>query len=281
MWKESLRIGIDSIDEQHKALFDKIEELRKAVQGSGDDRKQKCIDAILFLKDYTTRHFADEEAYQQSIKYKYFEAHKKLHEGFIKTLDEHEQKMKESDYAYNDVKSFTGMLMTWLLYHVSDADQKIGKEASVSTEVHSVHSDMMIFGIGDVLSKMADYDATEIREVDAYTSGSDDTLAVEVKLEGEAEGYIIYVFPFAFVKDLMNSMMGYEPEVIGELEISALFEISNIISGTMCRQISYSKKVKCDNTLPFLAEMSGTHTGEKIAVDTGRGIIETEVSIKY
>lgn len=280
MWKESLRIGIDIIDEQHKALFDKIEELRKAIHDDSTNSKQNCIDAIVFLKDYTVKHFADEEAYQQSIGYKRREAHKKLHEGFIKTLREHEKKLNESDFAERDVKEFTGMLVAWLLYHVADADQKIGKETVHDERLDTQH-EMTVYAIKDVLSKMAGYNIKVLTEVDTYAAGTSETVAIEVELEHDTSGFIIYTYPITFVKDMISSMMGYTPSVVGEMELSALFEISNIISGTVCRQISYSRNIVSDISSPFLAERARHKAGEKIAVDTGCGILEAEVSIEY
>lgn len=281
MWKESLRIGIDSIDEQHKALFDKIEELRKELHDDNEHRKQNCIDAISFLKDYTVRHFADEEAYQQSIEYEFYPVHKKLHEAFVKTLNEHEKKLKASDYSDTDVSTFVGMLMTWLLYHVADCDQKIGKDFG-ETEFMSENHDMVLYSLRDVLGKMAGYNAKEIDAAGIEdTQDSGEKISIELSISGGASGYTIYTFPFAFVKDLMNTIMGYDPKVLGELEISTLFELSNIISGTVCRQISFSRKTTCEVSSPYLAERSGLLPGNKIAVDTGKGIVEAEVLITY
>jgi hemerythrin len=127
MWKESLCIGVEGIDEQHKALFDKTEELLKNVNSGVDNHKQECIAAILFLKDYAVKHFQDEEAYQKSIDYPEYEEHKELHESFIQTVLSHEKKMAESDFAEKHVKEFTGTLVAWLVYHVSNTDQKIGQ----------------------------------------------------------------------------------------------------------------------------------------------------------
>ena len=128
MWNESFRIGVENIDRQHKELFKKTEELLIEVRNESveyADRKEKCISTILFLKDYAVKHFADEEAYQISINYKDFDAHKKLHEKFVETVLQHEKKLTESDFAKTDVSEFAEMLVAWLLYHVVDADKKI------------------------------------------------------------------------------------------------------------------------------------------------------------
>ena len=66
LWKEEYKVGIDKIDEQHRQLFDKIEQLLEIAK-SGDKRsnQQKCMEIIDFLVDYTVFHFNTEEALQR------------------------------------------------------------------------------------------------------------------------------------------------------------------------------------------------------------------------
>ena len=70
LWKEEYKVGIDKIDEQHRQLFDKIEQLLEIAK-SGDKRsnQQKCMEIIDFLVDYTVFHFNTEEALQRERKY--------------------------------------------------------------------------------------------------------------------------------------------------------------------------------------------------------------------
>ncbi|MDR2591104.1 MAG: hemerythrin domain-containing protein, partial [Oscillospiraceae bacterium] len=104
MWRESLCVGVDIIDNQHKQLFKKIEELLLEVNNKSVRNKVECIATIIFLKDYVVKHFADEEACMKSINYEDFEYHKALHEKFITTVAQHEKKMLASDFSDNDVK---------------------------------------------------------------------------------------------------------------------------------------------------------------------------------
>lgn len=279
MWKESLCIGVEKIDRQHKSLFTKIEELINELQGTGTDKKQKCTDAIVYLKEYAFQHFEDEEAYQQSIGYKYYPAHKKLHEKLIKTLLDHERKMTQSDFADSDIKAFTGMLIAWLLYHVADADQKIGKDAPITEKLHA-HNDIVYFSVCDVFNKMAGFDLQDMRWVETPQAPPDDSLAFKVALTGDVEGYVTFIFPIAFVKKMMEAMLGFEPEGIGELELSALCEISNIICGTICSHISEDEDMTCDISTPLIIEKSQIGTDERIVVDTGSGIVDVGVLIK-
>jgi hemerythrin-like metal-binding protein len=280
MWKDSLCIGVDIVDQQHRELFAKTEELLKEINSSGVDHKQKCIDAVLFLKNYAVRHFAEEEAYQKSIGYKDFDAHKKLHVNFIKTVLEHERNMIASDFADKEVKAFTGMLIAWLLYHIADSDQKIGKEAARAEALHG-HSEIVVYSICDVLKKVAGFDTGAMKEVKTHTETFDNSIACEVVLTEDVSGYITIVYPVVFIENLINEMMGFVPEVIDELELSALSEIANIISGTVCRQIAADKNIVCDITTPYIVRRSEIDPDERIAVDTGFGIVEADISISY
>jgi hemerythrin-like metal-binding protein len=249
MWKEELRIGVDAIDEQHKALCRKTEELLRELNSSAADHKQKCIDAIVFLKGYAVRHFADEEAYQEKIGYKGLEAHRKLHAGFVQAVLLHEKNMTASDFAEKDVKAFTGMLVAWLLYHIADSDQKITHEPAQEKILHE-HNDIVCYGICDTLNKMAGYDVRGMTVVSEHTETFADAVSVEVGLKEDVTGYIVLVYPVSFVKKFIGTIMGFEPDMIDELEISALYEVSNIIIGTICRQISRDMNIVCDITTP-------------------------------
>ena len=280
MWKESLRIGVDHIDAQHQELFRITDELLKELRGSSEQRKQKCISTVHFLKDYAAKHFAEEEAYQQSIGYKGFAAHKKLHDKFRETVMLHENKMAASDFADKDVKEFTGMLIAWLLYHISDADQKYVKEVEPPEIAHD-YSGIIRNGVRDTLYKMGGPDYQLVHIIEAHTEPLGDSLAIEVKLAGDTSGYIILVYPVGFIKGLIYSMMNYTPEVLDELAISAMFETSNIISGSICNQIAKDRGILCDIMTPHRIQRSAAHPEERITLDTGKGIVEVDIAVVY
>ena len=286
LWKDKLCIGVEAIDEQHKELFEKTEELLREVHDSVENRKQECIAAILFLKGYAVKHFTMEEAYQKSIGYTEFDAHKKLHEKFVETVLQHEKKMVESDFAEKDVKEFTGMLIAWLLYHVSDSDQKIGEFARKETreqleEMEFSHGAIIQSSVFDVLHKMAGLDSGPMKKVDACNETFDDAVVIEIALAGDISGFITLSYPAAFIKKLVYEMMSFEPETIGELELSALFEVSNIISGTVCEQIAKKKGIFCDMQPPLMSSRMDNVSDERVALDTGIGIIEADTTIEY
>ena len=68
-WNKQFRIGVDSIDNAHKKLFSIV---RKLIHLSQDENNGQwaCAEGIKYFKNYAVKHFADEEAYMQSIGYK-------------------------------------------------------------------------------------------------------------------------------------------------------------------------------------------------------------------
>ena len=278
MWKESLRIGVDLIDEQHKELFRITGDLLKELRGSSAERKEKCASTVLFLKNYTVRHFAEEEAYQKSVGYPGFGEHVKLHDKFRETVSLYDQKMIASDYADKDIKEFTGMLIAWLLYHISDADQKFGK---IPFEAPQEHGAIISNSVCDTLRKMAGFDDRLMNPAKTDGETADGAFVVEIGLTGDISGYIVFVYPPGFIKNLIQAVMGYIPDVIDELEISVLFEASNIISGNICGQIAREKHILCDITTPFSTQRPTVRPDERIALDTGKGIVEVDMSVSY
>jgi len=129
MWKEEFRIGNDVVDGQHKTLFEKAAELEGSINAGFDEKKASIIETIIFLKNYALKHFADEEAFAQSVNYPGFNEHQAQHKAFIQTVLAHEKEMKESDFSEDSVKKFSQTLKLWLLFHVTNSDRKIvGKD---------------------------------------------------------------------------------------------------------------------------------------------------------
>lgn len=127
MWKEKYRLGVPSIDEQHEELFRRVSEfvisLRK--EGQWEDKLPKVKETLEFMQSYVITHFADEEAYQQSVNYPGFEKHKEIHDQFKAEVGEYAKRFEQEGFAEDTVQQFAGKLMAWLINHVAASDQKI------------------------------------------------------------------------------------------------------------------------------------------------------------
>ena len=89
------------------------------------------IDAILEkLRDYTVKHFSDEEAYMESIQYKKIFTQKIQHQEFINKLDEFiDQHEKDEENQDDQIMDILNYLTDWLINHILHVDGQIPKEA--------------------------------------------------------------------------------------------------------------------------------------------------------
>jgi len=287
MWKEKFRTGIEIIDAQHKELFDKAGVLLAGANDSVDENREKCVSAIRFLESYAVSHFAYEEAYLRSVNYPDYNEHKAQHERFLQSVLGYEQKMIESDFSPKHVKEFTGMLATWLIYHVADVDLRYasymrGDGRAAQAEAARKHCDMVRASVVSTLNMMAGLDEQSFEFVNVPgADGGGGSVSVEIGLTGDISGYITFVYPVAFIKNLIFALMNYTPDNIGEMEISALFELTNIMSGNICGQISKAENMLCDIKPPVLLDMSIAEPDERVFLETGIGVIETDLVVGY
>ena len=87
--KSEYYTGIELIDEEHKQLFTYADEAYELLHEEFTPDKYDNISHILEeLREYTKKHFADEEAYMESIQYKRLFTQKIQHQEFITKLDE-------------------------------------------------------------------------------------------------------------------------------------------------------------------------------------------------
>lgn len=127
--KQEYFTGIELIDEEHKQLFDYANDAYELLQDEFIPDKYDRIVAILQqLRDYTKKHFADEEAYMESINYKRIFTQKIQHQAFIDKLDSIDMDSidagENQDGAIADILTF---LTDWLVHHILEVDTLIGK----------------------------------------------------------------------------------------------------------------------------------------------------------
>ena len=116
-WSPTLETGIDVIDQQHKCIVDYINALRIA-QGKGDrGAVAKTIDDVI---DYTQSHFGFEEALMEDAGYPLLNAHKRVHELFIRRVAVLNQRFKSGEDIAQDLHN---VLARWLITHIQTEDR--------------------------------------------------------------------------------------------------------------------------------------------------------------
>lgn len=117
--------GIDSIDQEHKRLFELAQETQDLLNDNLlHDKTQSLTSLISELIDYTKTHFSHEEAYLDSIHYAHIPAHVALHRKFEESLMEFDLDAIEEDPESQDeiVKKLLDFLVNWLITHIMKVD---------------------------------------------------------------------------------------------------------------------------------------------------------------
>ncbi len=115
-WDDSLLIGNELIDLQHKMLVGLIGAI-PVNKSPGDELALE--EAIV----YAETHFSDEEEYLEEIGYPAMSEHKHMHKRLTKILESY-----KSDYddGKTDLYAFKQFMYTWITEHIMKEDKKIG-----------------------------------------------------------------------------------------------------------------------------------------------------------
>jgi len=123
IWRDSFKIGVPTIDRQHKELCDHVDKLQEACsQGKGTEEVRTMLN---FLADYTVKHFAEEEAFQQKIKYPKFAQHKALHDEFLAQVTKLKKEATDGGVNIALVVRLNRIVSDWLVNHIRGVDSDL------------------------------------------------------------------------------------------------------------------------------------------------------------
>lgn len=125
-WDESLDVGVDAMNDQHKGLLDLMNRLFDLTkQEAPKDQHIQILNKLLVA---TVNHFDDEEKYMESINYEGLKTHKLIHDNLIARLEN----LTNEYLASSDIKppkAFFDFLKFWLSAHIKGIDIKYGHAA--------------------------------------------------------------------------------------------------------------------------------------------------------
>lgn len=123
-WDDSLSVGVDLIDEQHKMLIEKLKDLSDDLRiGHEQDRILKTLG---FMIEYTNFHFTAEEKVMADNDYPGLEMQKQQHAEFKTTLANILLDLREDGPTNELAESINVFLLNWLIDHIKGMDLKLG-----------------------------------------------------------------------------------------------------------------------------------------------------------
>ncbi len=139
IWKEKYKLGVPTIDEQHKELFRRVTVFLQTVRSplAREQKKQMVTETLNFMKNYIVEHFRAEEKYQSLIDYPEREDHTKMHDSMVGYVTDVEEQYKQQGYNDQLIQQFAGRLLSWLINHVAAEDQKIADYAKMRGAQHN------------------------------------------------------------------------------------------------------------------------------------------------
>lgn len=121
-WDDKYSVGVGEIDNQHKTMFDAINNLIDLIE-EGDSSKLKEV--IEDLVKYKIVHFQTEEKYFNEFDYDRKDEHIAKHKEFNLKLEE--IKSKYDGYSLEFAFDLVDFLEDWLIGHLMGMDQKYVK----------------------------------------------------------------------------------------------------------------------------------------------------------
>lgn len=125
LFTDKYKTGIELVDEEHKKLFEIIKDTNDLIyEEFVPDKYDAIIHIIGELKDYTVKHFSDEEEYMSSIGYEGIEAQKAAHMAFVDKLNRiNFDDVDDNQHEY--LCELTDYLLNWLSAHILKMDKRI------------------------------------------------------------------------------------------------------------------------------------------------------------
>jgi hemerythrin-like metal-binding protein len=118
-WNETFSVGVESIDAQHRRLFEIAARLDEALARHRSQRVMKPIMAELIA--YVGEHFAFEEMMMEQAGYPDLDRHRAQHRRLLRKVEHFRNELcREHHRVGPDVSRF---LQSWLVHHVIEDDK--------------------------------------------------------------------------------------------------------------------------------------------------------------
>lgn len=121
-WNDKLDIGVDEMNDQHKILLDLMNRLYDGAKAQ--QNFDELVSTLEKLKNFTIKHFKEEEEYMEKTGFPGLNSHKIIHQQLLEKFVAEEQNIL-AQKSFPD--SFFSFLKMWLLAHIQGIDVKYGE----------------------------------------------------------------------------------------------------------------------------------------------------------
>ena len=123
-WDFALEIGIESIDNQHKELFNRIDKLLTSIdEGKLNEEVIKTLD---FLEEYVVKHFNEGRTNPKGRNYPLLNIQHKEHEEFKSNLKEFRSIFETQGTSALLATNLQEKLVNWFKNHIMNLDKDLG-----------------------------------------------------------------------------------------------------------------------------------------------------------
>jgi len=119
-WKKNYSVNIDLIDNQHKKLFDMIDNFYENIRAKSNN--ELIGELIGQMKSYVKEHFNTEERLFEKYNYPDAEQHKKQHAEYIEKVESLEKRLNNGQLVISF--EVTNFLKQWISNHIMVTDKK-------------------------------------------------------------------------------------------------------------------------------------------------------------
>ncbi len=123
-WDPSLSVGVEEIDEQHRAIITLINALGS---GKGADDPAMVVATLRFLRDYLNGHFDLEMELMLDLGYPQLETHRQQHELFINHVIFFEIEREFGVVTRAVLDDLLAFLKDWFFNHIATEDKALGE----------------------------------------------------------------------------------------------------------------------------------------------------------
>jgi hemerythrin len=121
-WHDTYSVKVRKFDDEHKKLISLINQLHDAMMvGQGGQVIGKVLQSLI---DYTSTHFAAEEASMKLHNYPGYEQHKKEHNSLVLQVLDVQKNLKAGKAPLS--QEIMLFLKNWLQSHIQGEDKKYG-----------------------------------------------------------------------------------------------------------------------------------------------------------